>query len=68
MKFLSPEVALYLCKSIILPCMEYCCHILGHCLNVSSLSLFIGITLVDVHLNWFNWSTSLFSREVYLLF
>ena len=27
MKFLSPEVALYLCKSIIRPCMEYCCHI-----------------------------------------
>ena len=27
MKFLSPEVALYLCKSTIRPCMEYCCHI-----------------------------------------
>ena len=26
MKFLSPEVALYLYKSIILPRMEYCCH------------------------------------------
>ena len=26
MKFLSPEVALYLYKSTILPCMEYCCH------------------------------------------
>ena len=26
MKFLSPEVALYLCKSTIHPCMEYCCH------------------------------------------
>ena len=25
MKFLSPEVALYLCKSTIHPCMEYCC-------------------------------------------
>ena len=25
MKFLSPEVALYLCKSTIWPCMEYCC-------------------------------------------
>ena len=24
-KFLSPEVALYLYKSTILPCMEYCC-------------------------------------------
>ena len=29
MKFLSPEVALYLYKSIMWPCMEYCCHILA---------------------------------------
>ena len=28
MKFLSPEVALYLYKSTICPCMEYCCHVL----------------------------------------
>ena len=27
MKFLSPDVALYLYKSTICPCMEYCCHI-----------------------------------------
>ena len=27
MKFLSPEVVLYLYKSTICPCMEYCCHI-----------------------------------------
>ena len=27
MKFLSPEVALYLSKSTIHPCMEYCCHV-----------------------------------------
>ena len=27
MKFLSPEVALYLYKSTIWSCMEYCCHI-----------------------------------------
>ena len=26
-KFLSPEVVLYLYKSTIHPCMEYCCHI-----------------------------------------
>ena len=29
MKFLSAEVALYLCKSTIRLCMEYCCHVLG---------------------------------------
>ena len=27
MKFLFPEVALYLSKSTIHPCMEYCCHV-----------------------------------------
>ena len=27
MKFLSPEVALYLYKSTICPCMEYCCYV-----------------------------------------
>ena len=27
MKFFSPEVALYLCKSTIRPCMKYCCHV-----------------------------------------
>ena len=27
MKFLIPEVALYLYKSTIRPCMEYCCHV-----------------------------------------
>ena len=27
MKFLSPEVALYLYKSTIRPCMKYCCHV-----------------------------------------
>ena len=27
MKFLSPEVALYLYKSTIRPCMEYCCNV-----------------------------------------
>ena len=27
MKFLSPEVPLYHYKSIIWPCMEYCCHV-----------------------------------------
>ena len=26
-KFLSPEVALYVCRSTICPCMEYCCHV-----------------------------------------
>ena len=27
MKFVSPEIALYLYKCTIRPCMEYCCHV-----------------------------------------
>ena len=27
MKILSPKFALYLCKSNVGPCMEYCCHV-----------------------------------------
>ena len=27
MKFLSFEIALYLCKSTVRPCVEYCCHV-----------------------------------------
>ena len=27
MTLLSPEVSLYLCKSTIRPCVQYCCHI-----------------------------------------
>ena len=27
MKFVSPEAALYLNKSTIRPCMDYCCHV-----------------------------------------
>ena len=27
MKFISPEVALYIYNSTIWPCMEYCCHV-----------------------------------------
>ena len=30
MKFLSPEVALYLYKSTIQQCKEYCCHVWAH--------------------------------------
>ena len=29
MKFFSPEIALYVYKSAIWPCMEYCCHVLA---------------------------------------
>ena len=33
MKFLSPKVALYLYKSTIRPCMEYCFHVWVHATN-----------------------------------
>ena len=96
MKFLSPVVALYLYKSTICPCVEYCCHVcagvpscylelldklqkqicrtvgpslaaslepLLHFRNVASLSFFIGITSVDVVLNWLNWFHFLILEE-----
>ena len=31
MKFLSPKVALYLYRSTIRPCVEYCCHVRASC-------------------------------------
>ena len=100
MKFLSPEVALYLYKSTIQPCMEYCCHVwtgapscylemldklqkricrtvgaslaaslepLAHPRNVASLSLFYRYYFGRCS-SGSTGSTSLFSREVYLLF
>ena len=88
MKFLSPEVAMYLYKSTIRPCMEYCCLVWAAapscCLEIldklqkricrtvgpslaASLKplahrqdFSIGITLIDVHLNWLNWFHFLF--------
>ena len=30
-KFLSPEISLYLHKSTMCPCMEYCCHVWAGC-------------------------------------
>ena len=104
MKFLSPEVALYLYKSTIRPYMESCCHVwagvpsrslglldklqkricrtVGPSLAASleplahrrNLAFSIGITLVDVHLNWLKWFHFLISRysisrfRVYSLF
>ena len=79
MMFASPEVALYLYKSTMCPCVAYCCPALDildklqkrehrtvgpslaasfeplvHRRNVASISLFIEITLEDVHLSWPN--------------
>ena len=50
-KFLFPEVALYLYKSTIWPCMEYCCHVWGNA-PICYLEL---LDKVDVYLNWLNW-------------
>ena len=95
MKFLSPEVALYVSKSTIRPCMEYCCHVwvgtpsrylkllsyqngyvgllVHHLLLLlnpwfiakrqPAYIFYIGIALVDAHLNWLNWSHCLILEE-----
>ena len=43
MKFLSPEVGLYLYKSTIRPRMEYCCHVLA-----GALSPFLDVTRMSM--------------------
>ena len=43
-----------ICKTVS-PSLAASLETLAHRRNVASLSLYIGITLVDVHLNWFNW-------------
>ena len=83
MKFLSPEVALYLCKSYDLawnifvmsgqvrrsvgPSLAASLKPLVHHPNAASLSLFYSITLVDIHLNWLNCSCFLNLMEGLLI-
>ena len=48
MKFLSPEVALYLYKSTICPRMEYCCHIWAGALVLYLLLLSNLLFIVEI--------------------
>ena len=50
MKFLSPEVALSLFKSIICPCMEQCCHVW---VGAPSCYLELLDKLTNMHDCWF---------------
>ena len=62
-KFLSPEVTLYLYKSTIRSCVEYCYRLQKRVCRTVGLSLagplgrlaHHGMQQVDVHLNWLNW-------------
>ena len=56
MKFLSPEVALYLYDSNIRPCMEYCCHVWsGACYSdrLHDFSVTIPTCYKDAYVNSF---------------
>ena len=61
MKFLSPEVALYLYKSTIHPCMEYCCHVWAGApsyyleLLASYKNEYTGLLVVHLLLLWNPW-------------
>ena len=74
MRFLSLEVALYLYKPIIQPCMEYCCHVWiaapSCCLEMlDKLQKWIG--RITCCLSWTPGSTGftfLFLRDVYSLY
>ena len=52
--FLSPEVALYLYKSFIQSCMEYCCHVCDHLLTatwnycISYKKRYVGLLVLDL--------------------
>ena len=59
MKFLSPEVALYLYRSTIHPCMECCCHI-GAAAASSYLEL-LDTLLLNPWLIIVMWPASVFS-------
>ena len=77
MKFLSPEVPLYLYKSTIRSRMGYCCHAWAGApscyLELDKLqkriwrtvdpSLAVVITLAEVLQNWLNWFHFLFLEE-----
>ena len=66
MKFLSPEIALYLYKSTIRPCMEYCCHVWAGAPSCY-LELLDKLQKRICRTDSIG-STSFFSREVYWLF
>ena len=64
MKFLSPELALYLFKSgaDMQDCYSFTCHLswtFGLSPKWSLLKSFLLAVLADVHLNWLNWFHSL---------
>ena len=69
MRFRSREVALYLYKSTLRPCMEYCCHVWAGALScyldlldkMWPAEVFSeGITSLDVLQNWLSWLHFLF--------
>ena len=47
-KFLSPGVALYLDKSTIRPCMEYCCHVWPGAPNTSYKNGYAGLLVLHL--------------------
>ena len=63
MKFLSPEIALYLYKSTIRVCMEYCCHFWAGAPSCYFLFLFLvtpSLVLLEMNPNFLkkDWSVS----------
>ena len=66
MKFLSPEFALYLYKSTIRPCTEYCCHVWAGATN-RYLELLDKLQKTDMQDFWsftcyFSWALDLSSK------
>ena len=58
MKFLSPEVVLYLCESTMQSCMEYCCHSISVNLPCSlawNTVVIYGLVCLVATWNCWNW-------------
>ena len=50
---LLDKLQTWICR-IVVPSLAVCLEPMAHYRNVASLSFFIGVTVVDVHLNWLN--------------
>ena len=76
MKFLSPEVALYLYESTICQCMEYCCHVWAGATSCylelldklqKPICRNVGPSLAASLEPWLMWTASVFSRSITLV-
>ena len=64
LKFLSREVAVYLYKSTIPPCMEYCCHVWAVCFVCFTIFVLIFLVTPCLVVASLAWSESQLKKKV----